>query len=132
VAPPHISRLPAPAMICAVAGAALSMSCVRMRVASSDWCASRLCCGERRTGQHTEVEQMYEQQVDIGCRRELQRCPSSHSIRPRANHAVARLKVSGNSKFSKLALLFQKWEPHSVSFRNQQISAPGHASVLRT
>jgi hypothetical protein len=42
VAPPHISRLPAGARMADVAGAALSMSCVRMRVAIRDWCASRL------------------------------------------------------------------------------------------
>lgn len=43
VAPPHISRLAQGARILAVAGAAFTMSCVRMRVASRDWCASRLC-----------------------------------------------------------------------------------------
>ena len=42
VAPPHISREPALASTEAVAGPALSMSKVRMRVASRDWCASRL------------------------------------------------------------------------------------------
>ena len=42
VAPPHISRLAHGAKIFEVAGAAFTMSCVRMRVASSDWCASRL------------------------------------------------------------------------------------------
>lgn len=51
VAPPHISKLPAGARMCAVAGAALSMSWVRMRVAISDWWASRLQdnTGEART-----------------------------------------------------------------------------------
>ena len=37
VAPPHISKLAQGARIFAVAGAAFTMSCVRMRVASRDW-----------------------------------------------------------------------------------------------
>ncbi len=52
VAPPHISRLAQGARILDVAGAALSMSCVRMRVASRLWCASRLqatCSSTMRT-----------------------------------------------------------------------------------
>lgn len=42
VAPPHTSSEAAFLMMCAVAGAAFSMSCVRMRVANRLWCASRL------------------------------------------------------------------------------------------
>mmetsp|Transcript_9721 Transcript_9721/g.24162 ORF Transcript_9721/g.24162 Transcript_9721/m.24162 type:complete len:219 (-) Transcript_9721:1442-2098(-) len=42
VAPPHISSEPAFCRMCEVAGATLSMSMVRMRVASRDWCASRM------------------------------------------------------------------------------------------
>ena len=41
VAPPQFSSDISGAIVCAVAGAASSSSRVRMRVASSDWCASR-------------------------------------------------------------------------------------------
>ena len=41
VAPPQFSSESSGAIVCAVAGAASSSSRVRMRVASSDWCASR-------------------------------------------------------------------------------------------
>ena len=42
VAPPHISRLKSCGIRCATASAICSMSYVRTRVASSDWCASRI------------------------------------------------------------------------------------------
>ena len=42
VAPPQTSREAAEERACAVKGAALTRSWVRTRVASSDWCASRM------------------------------------------------------------------------------------------
>ena len=59
VAPPHISRLAQGARILEVAGAALSMSCVRMRVASRLWCASRLqvCAWQLNPRGHTAYSQ---------------------------------------------------------------------------
>ena len=42
VAPPHISRLNRSGVRCATASATASRSYVRTRVASSDWCASRI------------------------------------------------------------------------------------------
>ncbi len=49
VAPPHISCEKKPAARCAVACATRSMSRVRTRVASSDWCASRNVVSVNRT-----------------------------------------------------------------------------------
>ncbi len=49
VAPPHSSRLKSPAPRRAVAGAMRSRSWLRTRVASSDWCASRMVVSVKRS-----------------------------------------------------------------------------------